>query len=306
MKKEYIHNENDTFLADWMAGKVTDEKLKSLVSLSDFEIYKKIKLGVDTFEKPSFDHEKGYNSLSNKIKAKNSTISRSIIPSWLYAVAATLVLFFAISQFLLVDKTFSTGFAEQNDLIFKDASRAYLNANTTIKYARNWEKNRKVSLEGEAFFEVKKGKDFSIKTPNGIVQVLGTKFNVISRKNFFEVICYEGVVSVTANGVENKLTAGQAWRMIENNLIELWNIDIPQPTWLKGESSFKSLPIKYVMNAIENQFQVKFQATNIDEKIIFTGSFGHQDLENALQSICLPLNLNFKIVDNQTVVLSDK
>lgn len=306
MSKKHKHIENEIFLADWMAGKITDEELKSLVSPSDFKTYKKILVGMDAFEKPSFDSKKGFESISNRIQNNKDTKVRSLIPSWLYAVAAFLVLFFGISQFLPSDNLFSTDFSAQKNITFQDGSIAYLNANSQLKYAKNWDKKRSVNLEGEAFFEVKKGKQFSVKTPQGLVQVLGTKFNIISRTNFFEVICYEGKVSILSGKHKNVLTAGQAWRIIKDHPVELWNLDTLRPTWLEGESSFKSVPIPFVLEAIENQFKVKLQTAKIDKNILFTGSFSHQDIDTALQAICLPLNLEYKIVDNQTIVLSKK
>jgi ferric-dicitrate binding protein FerR (iron transport regulator) len=47
----------------------------------------------------------------------------------------------------------------------------------------------------EAYFQVKKGQTFSVNTTDGVVKVLGTHFNVKQRKNYFEVNCFEGLVS---------------------------------------------------------------------------------------------------------------
>jgi transmembrane sensor len=47
-----------------------------------------------------------------------------------------------------------------------------------MSYSDDWSKERTLSLEGEAFFEVQKGSKFSVVTSDGIVEVLGTSFDV--------------------------------------------------------------------------------------------------------------------------------
>jgi len=49
-------------------------------------------------------------------------------------------------------------------------------------------------LFGKAYFDVDKGKTFTVKTDLGTVQVLGTRFDVESRDSIFKVVCYEGSV----------------------------------------------------------------------------------------------------------------
>ena len=48
MKEQDLHNENDTFLAEWLAGAISDEQLKRLVSSEDFLAYLKIRKGIET------------------------------------------------------------------------------------------------------------------------------------------------------------------------------------------------------------------------------------------------------------------
>ena len=49
---------------------------------------------------------------------------------------------------------------------------------------------------GEGFFSVQKGSRFKVVSQQGIVEVLGTQFNILSRKGTYEVACVEGKVKV--------------------------------------------------------------------------------------------------------------
>ena len=130
-------------------------------------------------------------------------------------------------------------------------------------------------------------------TDDGIVSVLGTKFNVKQRENYFEVTCYEGLVAVTHNEKIIKLKPGYTFRIIDGKLLANEKENATQPNWLRGESSFKSVPLKYVISEVENQYNIKISADNIDTSRLFTGSFIHKNLDLALQSVTIPLNLTY-------------
>ena len=79
-----------------------------------------------------------------------------------------------------------------------DGSKIYLNAGSELSYSRGYgSENRKIYLNGEAYFDVKKGiNPFIISTEYAEITVIGTKFNVRSRDDGFEVGVNEGVVKV--------------------------------------------------------------------------------------------------------------
>ena len=161
-----------------------------------------------------------------------------------------------------------------------------------------------MSLEGQAFFEVEKGKPFTVNTNEGNVTVLGTKFTVNSADNYFEVKCFEGKVKVTSKyNDETILTLGKAYRNY-NNSIENWNFEDNNPSWLKGESSFTNTPLHQVIKALENQFNLKFDTSKIDTNKRFTGTFTHNDVNIALKTVFAPMKISYKLAKNSYVVLT--
>mgnify|MGYP000727873991 FL=1 len=139
-----------------------------------------------------------------------------------------------------------------------------------------------------------------------MVTVLGTQFNVETRKDFFEVTCYEGLVSVTINGEETKLPAGNSLLAINGKSKISKAMVNGEPSWLSKESSFKSIPLHYVLDELQRQFNVKVNAKNIDTTQLFTGSFSNENLELALKSISLPLQIKFNLDGNKVLFYAEE
>jgi ferric-dicitrate binding protein FerR (iron transport regulator) len=162
-------------------------------------------------------------------------------------------------------------------------------------------------LEGEAFFQVAKGSRFDVETASGIVTVEGTQFNVKVRKDFFEVVCYEGLVEVRSTGRVTQLPPTKVFRAIKGVVTEHADTSEAQPGWLSNESSFESVPFAEVIEEFERQYGVSVTSQNVDPEKRFTGRFGHSDFHKALQSISIPLNLTVKVsADQKHVVLSSE
>ena len=71
------------------------------------------------------------------------------------------------------------------------------------------------------------------------------------------------------------------------------------PGWLRGESKFTSVPLNIVLQEFARQYKVEVIKNDIDLPQLFTGSFTHNDINLALESITLPVNLNYIIKGNQ-------
>ncbi len=96
-----------------------------------------------------------------------------------------------------------TGYGETLSLTLSDSSQLILNANSTVRYAKEWESGepREIWLEGEAFFDVvhlKSHQPFLVHTANGVeIEVLGTSFSVYDRNRNSQVVLEEGNVSLS-------------------------------------------------------------------------------------------------------------
>ncbi|PIA78995.1 hypothetical protein BFR04_05600 [Gaetbulibacter sp. 4G1] len=304
MEKQYS---DDTFLARWISGELTPEELSEFKKSKDYKSFERINKGAQNLSVPAYNKNNAFSKLQEDINKKTKTVK--LIPNWAYRAAAILVVALSVLFFLNNKSThFKTGVGEQLVVTLPDNSKVNLNANSSIKFKeKDWSENRELKFSGEAFFDVEKGSSFRVKSDEGIVEVLGTEFNVISKNNFFEIKCYEGKVKVLNSGNNDLaiLTLGKAFR-VHNKENKNWTFIEKTPTWIQGESSFKDMPLKQVIKALEDQYEIKFDISLINLNRRFTGSFTHKNLKLALQTVFTPMNINYTTSKNNTIILKDK
>ncbi|MGY5352156.1 FecR family protein [Wenyingzhuangia sp. IMCC45533] len=178
-----------------------------------------------------------------------------------------------------------------------DDSKVYLNRNSEIAYSKfNWKNNREIQLKGEAFFEVEKGKKFSVTSSSGKVTVLGTKFNIKDHKTYFEVKCFKGLVRVETRSKTVQLSKGQRFE-INHSRVKTFEHGT-MPLWLQNESVFEQTKLIHVLNKLEQEYQVTIKLNHINPNTLFTGAIPHNNLDIALKAITVPLNIRFKMNNN--------
>ena len=302
MKDEKKNNE--FYLSEWIDGRMSDNEFKQLVSESDFLAYKKIKHGVNVLEQLEAPMDDSFAKINSQIESSNSNPSN--YKTWFVGIAASIILCFGLFQVFKTDVvTYETGFGEQKTLALLDGSDVILNSKSKLSYDKDeWKSERTLFLEGEAYFKVNKGSTFTVNTANGKIEVLGTQFSVNSTGDFFKVECYEGKVSVTQNGAKSILMPSNHIRKINGFETETWNIEVVEPTWIKGESTFRSVPLKYVLNALESQYSIVFDRKDIDQSMVFTGSFTHNNLEVALKTVLNALQVTYYEKEKNVIKLS--
>ncbi|MEL6925691.1 MAG: FecR domain-containing protein, partial [Bacteroidota bacterium] len=187
---------------------------------------------------------------------KHEAVVRSIKPAaqrrvlLRYIASAAAVAILLISFWFLYNPATSidAGVGEQLAHQLPDASVIQLNAGSTIEYKKgDWSKERTVYLEGEAFFKVEKGSRFTVLTPSGKVEVLGTSFNVFARKGQLEVTCFTGKVRVSKDEQEVILTKGLKTELdaTQSALVAAESFETSAAaSWRTGEFIFADTPLR--------------------------------------------------------------
>jgi ferric-dicitrate binding protein FerR (iron transport regulator) len=290
------------YLGKWLNKKISDEELQRVIGKDEFIEFLKIKENLALFKSPSFDNDKLFNSLKVKNKTLNKPVLK-IIPLWAYSVAAAIALLFTAYVAFFTNTTYSTKNTQHLAFNLIDGSKVQLNSKSSLSFnKRSWEKNRVVYLNGEAYFEVKQGNIFTVKTDQGDVTVLGTHFNVKNDKNYLKVTCYEGKVSVVSQNHTSIINKGQSYQLI-NQEEQLKNIAIDKPLWLSGIYSYVDTPLFLIFKDLEKQFDIKLNYSNIDSTQLLTVSYQVSDLNLALKTILIPLNLSFEKSGESTYII---
>jgi len=292
----------ETLISKWLNNDLNDQEFEAFKRLEDYDDLVKLNNSMQAFKAKDYDTSRELESVLKTIKTtKNQSIHW--VKPFMRAAAILTICFSLYYYTTTIDTTITTEFAQKTTIELPDASSVSLNAKSLLAFNKNsWKNEREVTLEGEAFFKVAKGSSFHVLTKSGIVTVYGTQFNVKQRDNYFEVICYEGIVGVSYNSQEIKLKPGDSFLIIDGKQIAKEKEKRTTPSWLNNESTFKSLPYKEVIAEFERQYQVDITLVNIDTNQLFTGSFAHNNLEVALKAITLPLHVTYSKT-NRTIIL---
>jgi len=126
-----------------------------------------------------------------------------VIGSWWKAVAVIAGVTISALVLYYVRKPsyafISTPYAAIKTVWLPDSSEVVLNANSSIRFNTNHDK-REVWVTGEAFFKVRhidiagKAQPFAVYAGNGVIEVLGTEFNVKNLDNTAGVLLRQGKV----------------------------------------------------------------------------------------------------------------
>ena len=160
--------------------------------------------------------------------------------------------------------TLATPRGGQYQLTLGDGTRVWLNASSSIKYPASFEgKNRTVELVGEAYFEVAKNaaKPFQVKIKNGLVEVLGTHFNInaYDDEQTVKTTLTEGSVRISSGDKSMLLKPGQQAALDNSgniNLVE--GIDLEDAlAWQTGWFSFHRANIGSLMRQVQRWYDVE-------------------------------------------------
>ena len=249
-----------------------------------------------------------FDSLLNKIE-QSSSVKIIRLKRFFQAAAAIVILLLSIYSVnsYLSTKVIKTQFAEQTEIILPDGTEVTLNAGSKLVWNdKKFTKKRELTLNGEAYFNVKKGDEFIIKTKLGTVEILGTQLNVLSRNNTFWVSCVSGKVKVSANKKHQILLPGDLVELTPNGLIKTNKNNIKQTiSWKQGIFYFEDKPLISIFAELERQFDVSIQYENLEERLI-TVSFSNKKLNEALDIVCIPMGLNYEVDNNQKVRIYKK
>ncbi|MCU4174063.1 FecR family protein [Carboxylicivirga sp. N1Y90] len=235
---------------------------------------------------------------SNTITLKPENKVRKLSTVFM-AVAAVLVVTLSTTAFFsLYTKTIEAQSGQHLTAFLPDGSSVELNASSAIKYKPYWWRfNRQVQFEGEAFFKVQKGESFEVNSAQGRTIVLGTSFNIYSRRNEYKVTCFTGkvrVVSVESGKSADILPNQEAEVKSDGNVISREDIDTSETiSWQDGKFTFTGHPLALVFEEIERQYGINIKYKD-DSNNLYTGNFT-RDLphEDVLNLVCRSFGMKY-------------
>lgn len=237
------------------------------------------------------------------------------------AVAAIIIILAGIVQFssmltkqkkateLVADTIIIQTDSLVKNIVLPDSTRVWLNAHSNLSFDANLasKKERKVRLNGEAYFEVKRDpqRPFLVASGNITTRVLGTGFNVqtYSADPGIKITLVHG--SIAVNDTENKkeilLQPAQQLQYSKKN--KNWAIvpfsRNPAQTWMTGDLSFNEAPLADVLDDISHRFNVPvvYNKQLVKNKMVTTSITADNKLEYVMRNVLFVHRLQYVLKD---------
>lgn len=204
---------------------------------------------------------------------------------------------------------------EIKEVVLPDGTQVWLNRNTTLRYPRHFAPDgRRVLLEGEGYFEVKRDPDrpFVVSSEAMQVRVLGTVFNLKTDEESRQATAtlLKGEIEVKGNHDEGMVVLAPGQRAELNGLSHRLVVkqgDTGFESWHSRQFIFDKADIFTIARTLEQSYGVKvILAPDINVQKTYTGALPRKDsVEAVLDQLGNVIPVSYKIVGS-SVFLSAK
>jgi transmembrane sensor len=170
-----------------------------------------------------------------------------------------------------------TGYGEIKNILLPDSTVVTLNANSSMRMPEQWTETegREVWLEGEAYFQVQKKpstvEKFVVHTRQVDVEVLGTRFNVNTRRQRAVVSLEEGKVRLSVHGTDTAVLEKKAPMILRPGQVMVVGTDrqaminedkdvVTHSGWTRHTFHFDSTSLGEIAAMVEDTYGYKMEA----------------------------------------------
>ncbi|RYE22870.1 MAG: DUF4974 domain-containing protein [Sphingobacteriales bacterium] len=267
------------------------------------------------FETTSFDTASAWNKVSARMQQAPEQKTRTFaLPAWTkYSIAAAAVAILGLFIWRAQDNGMVTITASVDNQVvtLADNSKITMRKGSVLHYPKHFEeKQRNVSLEGEAFFDVAHNEQspFLIDAQSATVKVLGTSFDVKCNSNAASVVVRTGKVQMTSIGNNEYviLTPGEKGSLKNGKLTEQ-NVSVNNYMyWQTGKMEFSNIALKDVVAQLseitDSNITLNGNLPADMQAQLVNISFHRQSVEEMLNDICLITQTSWYKSDSAYVI----
>lgn len=199
--------------------------------------------------------------------------------------------------------------AEKNQMhMLPDSTKVWMQPGSSIRYAKEFNKDRKVWLEGNSLFEVSKhkGKTFQVHIKDAFIEVKGTCFMVKQEDaHRSEVTLFEGKVEFNVQSTSEKTVMRPLQILTYDSANAQTQIDdIVNVSWENGRYNFKNVPLTRLIQIVSQMYHtdIILQGKRKDETS-FSGSIGYDEtIDAVLNKIRFSLDLTITKKNDQIII----
>lgn len=301
-------HDTDTFWKEWLAANPDKQETVEQARNVLFAI------GFEEHEPAVADQQEVW----EKISATIHLGKRFSIPHWWrYAAVLLGVIITAGILYYGEEIKYSTAYGEMKTVILPDRSVVRLNAHSSLSYRHRWlgRDSREVWFEGEGYFSIVhkiNNQQFLVHTTDLNVQVLGTAFNIKTRRQKTQVVLSNGVVKLALNKTNRTGITMKPGDMVTYSASteEFSNQQVnPQDynSWLNNTLIFSNAPIREVITSLEDNLGISI---NIDkaglDKETFTGSIPMDNASIFFKTLSRSYNVTIREDNTHNYTISRK
>ena len=301
-------------LDDWISA--TPENYRSLLSQKNVW-----EVSHPAFNPEEIDVDSAHRKVMEQILHPNQPVSvrpkLSFLHYWQQVAAILLLPLLILSAYLYfkpasqIAETYQelfTPYGTWSVVNLPDGSKVWLNAGSSLKYPTQFnDKQRVVSMQGEAYFEVESDKEhpFIVKTKQLTVEATGTAFNVnaYAPDHVAAVTLVKGKVAVTLD--QKKTISLSPGEKIDYNLAtSLYNVNKTNTykwcSWKDGILIFRDDPLEYVFKRLGQTYNVEFILKDAElGKYSYKATFEGESLNEILRLLEMSAPIRCKEVSNR-------
>ena len=211
----------------------------------------------------------------------------------------------------ITNNTMTTPRGGRYDLTLADGTRVFLNAASSITYPTKFSgANRKVSITGEAYFEVAKNAKMPfIVMANGTeTQVLGTHFDIMAYNDepFVKTTLVEGSVKFRGTHAEVLLKPGQQATLPHmSDQISVQNANMEETlAWKNGYFIFQDEEIRSIMRKVARWYDVDVTYEPNLKYLSYGGSVSqYKNISDLLKVLESTGTIHFKVEERRVTVM---
>ena len=193
--------------------------------------------------------------------------------------------------------------SSQYQVELEDGTNIEMNSASQLAFGISNSKTRKVSLDGEAYFDVAKdiARPFIVNTKRMDIQVLGTEFNVstYASPNYYSTTLVEGSIQITsANGDKRLIEPSEQARILLDGFdIEVVDVDVQEiVAWTSGRTVFRNETLEALASKLSRWYDVEFVIGDELKNIRFNGTLTKdKKLLHVLQMLKYTEGVDFRI-----------
>jgi len=196
-------------------------------------------------------------------------------------------------------------------VVLPDGTKVWLNSASSLKFPTEFIGNeRRVTLTGEAYFEVAKNKDkpFLVDINSVQVKVLGTHFNIAAYQddNDITTTLLEGAVQVKNNNQLSAIKPGEE-AVVNNstNVIRVRPANLERAmAWKNGYFIFSDEDIRNIMKKISRWYNVEVEYRDEFANVRFGGTFyRYKSIDELLSYMQEVGKIHFKVEGRRITVM---